>query len=97
MTLTINTLKRMNTMALSKDAREWLDKTNDEFMVPVAEYLDKSDQRGIFPDENDPHNAGWHARLSAPGYLDCTDWIGPYATEDEALEALYELYGDDDC
>lgn len=27
---------------------------------------------------------GWFARLSAPGYLDCTDWIGPYDTEWEA-------------
>lgn len=38
---------------------------------------------------------GFFARLSAPGYMDATDWLGPYATEDEAFEALYEQYGDE--
>ena len=27
---------------------------------------------------------GWFARLSAPGYLDATDWDGPFATEVQA-------------
>ena len=35
---------------------------------------------------------GWFARLSAPGYLDCTDWIGPYATEWEAKADLLDTY-----
>lgn len=39
---------------------------------------------------------GWFARLIAPGYLDCTDWSGPYATEAEALSALANDYGTDD-
>jgi hypothetical protein len=39
---------------------------------------------------------GWCARYSAAGYLDCTDWCGPYATEDEALQACREVYGDDE-
>lgn len=39
---------------------------------------------------------GWCARYSANGYLDCTDWCGPYATEDEALRACREMYGDDE-
>lgn len=39
---------------------------------------------------------GWCARLSASGYLDCTDWTGPYATEAEALEALAEMYPDEE-
>jgi hypothetical protein len=37
---------------------------------------------------------GWCARYSAPGYLDCTDWCGPYSTEDEAIEECRALYGD---
>lgn len=37
---------------------------------------------------------GWGARLSAPGYMDCTDWIGPFSTEQEAVEELYEMYGE---
>ena len=38
---------------------------------------------------------GWLARLSAPGYMDCTDW-SPYDTEEEAVAGLKEMYGDDD-
>jgi len=38
---------------------------------------------------------GWLARLSAPGYMDCTDWT-PYDTEEEAVEGLKEMYGDDE-
>ena len=36
---------------------------------------------------------GWWARFSAPGYLDCTSWVGPYETEKAALDGLAEVYG----
>lgn len=39
--------------------------------------------------------SGWYARLSAPGYLDCTEWSGPFDTEEEAIEELKEMHGDD--
>lgn len=39
---------------------------------------------------------GWFGRLSAPGYMDCTDWSGPFDSEEEALESIKELYGDDE-
>ena len=35
---------------------------------------------------------GWYGRLSAPGYLDCTDWSGPYQSEQEADDALNGMY-----
>lgn len=38
---------------------------------------------------------GYGARLSAPGYLDCTEWT-VFETEAEAEEFLRETYGDDD-
>ena len=34
---------------------------------------------------------GWGARLSAPGYMDCTDW-SVFATESEANKFLAEYY-----
>lgn len=37
---------------------------------------------------------GYGARLSAPGYMDCTDWC-VFDTEQEAQEYLDETYGDD--
>ena len=40
---------------------------------------------------------GWRGRLSAPGYLDCTDWGEVCDTEDEALASLDEDYGTKCC
>jgi hypothetical protein len=34
------------------------------------------------------------ARMSAPGYLDCTDWSA-HGTEEEALAYLNDMYGDE--
>lgn len=39
---------------------------------------------------------GWYGRLSASGYLDCTEWCGPYATADKALDAVKQQYDVDD-
>jgi hypothetical protein len=39
---------------------------------------------------------GWFSRLSAPGYMDSTDWQGPYKTEKEALDAVKEQHSVDD-
>jgi hypothetical protein len=39
---------------------------------------------------------GYGARLSAPGYMDCTDW-SVYPSLKEAQEALAEMFGDDDA
>jgi len=39
---------------------------------------------------------GWFARLSAPGYLDATEWSGPFDSEKEAEEYLDEMYGEDE-
>ena len=35
---------------------------------------------------------GWFARLSAPGYMDRTDWGGPYKTKREAKDYIEEMY-----
>jgi hypothetical protein len=37
---------------------------------------------------------GWLARMSAPGYLDCTEWSA-YKTEAQAVQALDDMYGED--
>jgi hypothetical protein len=38
---------------------------------------------------------GYGARLSAPGYMDCTEW-SVFDTYGEAREYLMETYGDED-
>ena len=37
----------------------------------------------------------WFCRLSAPGYLDCTDWDGPFDTLAEARQALADQWNCD--
>jgi hypothetical protein len=66
-------------------------------MIPVAEYLTQAevDEYMNDPEEregDDRLEQGWYARLSAPGYLDCTDWSGPYESERDALQAVMEEY-----
>lgn len=39
--------------------------------------------------------SGYLARMSAPGYMDCTSWTA-HKTEQEALDFLRETYMDDD-
>lgn len=38
---------------------------------------------------------GYGARLSAPGYLDCTEWT-VFDTPERAREYLEEMYGDEE-
>ena len=64
-----------------------VDKYGDEITVPIeyySEYMGEIDET---------HNA-WYFRLSASGYMDCTDWSGPYDSELEAMEQCLILYGE---
>jgi len=36
---------------------------------------------------------GWAARLSMPGFIDSTDWQGPYDSENAALQDVETIYG----
>ena len=35
-------------------------------------------------------------RYSAPGYLDCTDWHGPFDSVSACQRELHDAYGDED-
>lgn len=39
---------------------------------------------------------GYFSRLSAAGYMDQTEWCGPFETQREAEDALLDLYVDPD-
>lgn len=80
---------------------QWLAQQSKEFMKPVACYFDETEAREYCTDpddlllsDDDQPGAGWYSRLSAPGYLDCTDWSGPHDTERAALQALFDMYGE---
>lgn len=69
------------------------------FMKPDVQYFTKQEAREYAPLTdfedgigNEEYEAGWYGRLSAPGYLDCTDWDGPFKTGEEALEYIMELF-----
>jgi len=49
---------------------------------------------GVEPDSVTTISGKWWARLSAPGYMDCTDWSGPFDSEEEAraeIESVYDV------
>lgn len=41
------------------------------------------------------HSRGYRARLTAPGYLDCTSWTATHDIENGAIVELWEMYGDE--
>jgi len=77
------------------DAMEWADQQQQEFMKVYTGYFDSHEWcDSLEGDRADADSHGWYARLSAPGYLDCTEWTGPCKTEEGAINQLYELYGE---
>jgi len=40
--------------------------------------------------------SGWFSRYSAPGFMDQTDYCGPYPTAKEAADECKEMYGDEE-
>lgn len=55
----------------------------------AIEYCDDSDNPLMSGNEN---CSGYYSRLSAPGYLDCTEWLGPFKTEAEALAYVMDAF-----
>ena len=56
---------------------------------------DAYDPRSMGPIADRNTGAGYFCRLSAPGYLDATEWSGPFDTEAEAEAHLLEMYGEE--
>jgi hypothetical protein len=42
----------------------------------------------------DVETDSFYGRLSADGYLDCTDWCGPFDSVEKTAEYLIETYGE---
>lgn len=68
------------------DAGDWLVPTD---VYDPEKPLDCTEGSELYRTE---HVSGWFARLSAPGFLDCTDWMGPFETEWEARAELSESF-----
>lgn len=65
------------------------------FMLPKTSFGKLSDHLNEDEVLDGKDLCGYFTRLSADGYLDCTDWIGPFETEIEAIRELFANYGDD--
>jgi len=64
------------------------------FMKPEVRFFSEEEAReemGTYPWQLSKYE-GWYSRLSAPGYLDATDWRGPYDTQENALVELMDWY-----
>ena len=79
---------------MDKEVQDWLDEQANEFMVPDIQYLMAGEFDSPDSEEVEPTESGWYSRLSAPGYMDCTDWSGPYDSEEEAAVGLYEMFAE---
>lgn len=72
------------------------------FMRPEVAFLSHAEARECCDDSDNPlmsgndDCSGFYARLSAPGYLDCTEWCGPFKTEAEALRYVMTLFDVDE-
>ena len=65
------------------------------FLQPEAFRLDASTEYALAESGLDLEEGAIYARLSAPGFLDCTDWSGPFQSVEEAAQHLIETYGEE--
>ena len=61
---------------------------NYGFMKPCVESFYLSDEGAGIAEP------GVYWRRPAPGYLDCTEWVGPFETEEEAVANMLQMYAD---
>jgi hypothetical protein len=78
-----------------KAIHDFIDGESDELTEEVRDALDAYVEGGGESVRSVSVRGGWGARLSAPGYLDCTEW-SVFDTEEEARESVAEMYGEDE-
>lgn len=64
----------------------------DSFMKPKC-YKGSDIQEALIEEGLDAEDDSYYGRLSADGYLDATEWTGPYETPEDVARALIDLYG----
>ena len=70
------------------DVESAIAELNSGFMTPYIQDFMAGDLEGGITED------GYYSRLSAAGYLDCTDWLGPFETEEAAVAELLSAYAD---
>jgi len=77
------------------DAREYASQLMERFQRDMERAQNHPEHRIRSARGEFEIHHGFLARLSAPGYLDCTDWI-PCDSEEDARAELREAYGPDE-
>lgn len=67
----------------------------NSFMQPKA-YRGQEIESEILESGLDLEHDKFYCRLSADGYLDCTDWHGPFDNIDDCAQFLIDTYADEE-
>lgn len=73
--------------------KEMRETFRDSFMQPEC-YIGADIEFELIESGLDVECDKYYCRLSASGFLDCTDWHGPFDTVAECAECLVETYGE---
>ena len=65
----------------------------DSFMQPEC-YVGSDIEHELMQADMDVESDKFYCRLSASGFLDCTDWHGPFDSIEECAVHLVETYAD---
>ena len=65
----------------------------DSFMKPEC-YIGADIEEPLMMGGHDVEIDKFYCRLSASGFLDCTDWHGPFDSVEESALFLVETYGE---
>lgn len=65
----------------------------DSFMQPQC-FVGSDIEYELMQAGVDVESDKYYCRLSASGFLDCTDWRGPFDTVADCAEHLVETYGE---
>lgn len=79
-------------MSIREELREAF---SDSFLKPEAFRLDASTEYALAESGLDLEDGAIYARLSASGFLDCTEWSGPFDTVEAAGRHLIDTYAGD--
>ena len=76
------------------EGKMYLAEAQGETTYWPADCFSRAQVKAEIPGARITTQTGIWVRLSAPGYMDCTDWYGPFKSEGEARKELGDLY---DC
>lgn len=65
----------------------------DSFMQPEC-FIGADIEFELMQSDMDIESDKYYCRLSASGFLDCTDWHGPFDSAEESALFLVETYGE---